>query len=84
VDDAGNDFEVSPDPLLPQLQEKLVGIRLGEEFSVHQKLQDILSDGRIFGSNLYEAGIGTKIEKYFQEMTVEKGAVAATLKKYLS
>ncbi|MFA6849680.1 MAG: mannitol dehydrogenase family protein [Selenomonadaceae bacterium] len=84
VDDEGNDFAVSPDPLLPQLQEKLMGIRLGEEFSVHQKLQAILSDSRIFGSNLYEAGIGTKIEKYFQEMTVEKGAVAATLKKYLS
>ena len=37
----------------------------------------------IFGINLYEAGIGDKIEEMFVEEIAGKGAVRNTLKKYL-
>jgi fructuronate reductase len=35
------------------------------------------------GSDLYEVGLGEKIEGYFKEMIAEEGAVRATLNKYL-
>ena len=37
----------------------------------------------IFGSDLYEAGIGDLIEDLFKEELAGPGAVRATLKKYL-
>ena len=37
----------------------------------------------IFGINLYEAGIGDKIEEMFVEEIAGKGAVRNTIKKYL-
>ena len=42
-----------------------------------------LINANIFGINLYEAGIGDKIEELFVEEIAGKGAVRATLKKYL-
>ncbi len=65
VDDKGNTFEVSPDPLLDKLQAFLSGVELGESFNTHEKLKDILSDADIFGIDLYKAGIGNKIVTYF-------------------
>jgi fructuronate reductase len=35
------------------------------------------------GSDLYQLGLGEKIEGYFKEMIAKKGAVRATLNKYL-
>ena len=83
IDDKGNTFEVSPDPLLSKLQESIQDISLGSEFNAHEKLETILSDSSIFGVNLYDAGIGEKIEAYFKELSSGIGAVEATLRKYL-
>lgn len=83
VDDEGNTFVPSPDPNLAQLQQSLQGIRLGEELPDQNMLRPILSNDKIFGVNLYEVGLGEKIEGMFKEMISEKGAVRAILKKYL-
>ena len=83
IDDKGNTFEISPDPLLSQLKDKLGKISLGENINVHERLVNILNDKSIFGLNLYEAGIGEKIETYFAEMITGINAVENTLKKYL-
>lgn len=83
IDDKGVDFEISPDPLLPQLQNRLGKISLGENINVHERLMNILNDKNIFSVNLYEAGIGEKIEAYFSEMITGPNAVENTLKKYL-
>jgi fructuronate reductase len=45
-------------------------------------LEPIFSNSRIFGVNLYEAGLGEKVESYFAELVAGPGAVAATLEKY--
>ena len=50
---------------------------------VHEKIAPILANEKIFGVNLYEAGLGELTEQYFVEMLAGKGAVEATLAKYV-
>ena len=80
VDDNGEKFEISPDPMLTMLKENFKGIELGQKGQFHTQLKPILSNENIFGVNLYEAGLGELIETYFEEMIDAKGAVRATLK----
>ncbi|MDO4469993.1 MAG: mannitol dehydrogenase family protein [Bacillota bacterium] len=84
IDDEGNPFELSPDPMLPKLTQSLKGIEIGNSLSYTGQLKAILSDTSIFGINLYEAGIGEKIEEMFLEEIAEFGGVRSTLKKYLN
>ncbi len=82
VDDEGNAMECSPDPLLESLQEKMAGFTLGGEID-EDKLAPILSDDVLFGVNLYDCGLATKVIGYFKELMAGPGAVRATLKKYV-
>jgi fructuronate reductase len=84
VDDEGKPFAVSPDPLYAALAPALSGIALGQKGPFRSALEPILSDKRIFAVNLYEAGLGERVEKYFEELVAGPGAVAAVLKKYTS
>ena len=43
----------------------------------------LLSDADIFGVNLYDVGLGEKVEGYLRDMLAGNGAVRATLQKYL-
>ncbi len=83
VDDAGAAFERSSDPMLPELSAQLAGIALGKPGTVGDKLKPILSNENIFGTDLYQAGIGARIEALFLEEIAGPGAVRAVLKKYL-
>ncbi len=80
VDDNGNVFTPSSDPLLEELQSLLAGTKLGDS-SV--KLEKILSKSDIFGLDLTTVELGQRIEIYFNEMINGVGAVRSTLKKYL-
>ena len=51
--------------------------------SVRDNLKPLLSNSNIFGTNLYKAGIGKKIEEIFKEEISDIGAVRETLKKYI-
>ncbi|WP_027643153.1 mannitol dehydrogenase family protein [Enterocloster clostridioformis] len=84
VDDEGNTFTVSPDPMYEGLAEKLQGVKVGEPCNVHEVLQPILSDAKIFGVDLYEAGLGEYVESIFAELIAGKGAVRAALQKHLA
>jgi fructuronate reductase len=84
VDDNGRPFTVSPDPLYPSLSSGLAGIKLGSKGPFHAELEPILSNSGIFGVNLYEAGLGEKVESLFAELTAGTGAVAKTLAKYVN
>lgn len=83
VDDEGKPFELSPDPLLKDLQAALEGITLGNPASAKGKLKSILANKDIFGSDLYEVGLGKKIEGYFDELIAGPHAVRNTLVKYV-
>lgn len=82
IDDEGNSFELSPDPMLSSLIPIIADIKLGKVCDVHEVLTKILSNKSIFGVDLYEVGLGEKIEVYFKELTHGKGAIRLTLKKY--
>ena len=84
IDDSGNKFDLSPDPQMEQLVKHVEGIELGYEGDVRSHLEPILSDKKLMGMNLYEAGLGERVEGYFRELIGGRGAVRATLKKYLN
>ena len=83
VDDQGKPFELSPDPMIPELQSQMAGITFGQPDSLKDQLKPILSNKNIFGVDLYEAGIGEVIEGMVREEISGPGAVRETLKKYL-
>jgi fructuronate reductase len=84
TDDTGAPLTLSPDPLIPELQTFLKDVKLGQPDSGDGKLKEILSNKKIFGTNLYTTGLGEKIEGYFKEMLAGRGAVRKTLQKYLA
>ena len=84
VDDNGEKFELSADPMAAELTAALEGIQVGKPESYNGQLKGILSNENIFGIDLYKAGLGEKIEQMFLEEIAGPGAVRATLKKYLA
>lgn len=84
VDDKGEAFELSPDPMIPELKKTLEGVEAGKPDSYNGQLKSILSNANIFGIDLYEAGIGERIEEMFKEELAGPGAVRAALEKYLA
>jgi fructuronate reductase len=85
VDDNGAPFDPSPDPLLDELQAQLSPLSLGcaDAASVHAAAEPILSNREIFVVDLYEAGLGAKVEQMLLEELSGPGAVAATIKHYV-
>ena len=83
VNDEGETFELSPDPLLDTVCPYVAGFQLGEKADVEAALKPILSNDTIFGVNLYEVGMAEMVCNYFEEMIAGRGAVRETLKKYV-
>lgn len=85
VDDKGAAFTPSPDPELESLQAQLAGIELGcsDAGAIHTAVKPILSNKDIFVVNLYEVGLGTKVESMLASELAGPGAVRATIKKYI-
>lgn len=83
VDDQGNQYELSPDPLNEELQKQLSTVIVGKPESLTDQARPILSNRNIFGVDLYEAGLGSKIESLFRELLEGTGAVRKTAEKYL-
>ncbi|MFL6556029.1 MAG: mannitol dehydrogenase family protein, partial [Bacillus sp. (in: firmicutes)] len=79
IDDEGKPFTLSPDPQLETLKAALEGVALGDRTS---NINLILSNEAIFGVNLYEIGLGEKIESMFYDMLAGTGAVRRTLEMY--
>ena len=85
VDDAGNAFACSPDPMLETLQAQLAGVKLGDSDSASDALlAPVLSSEKIFGVDLIKVGLAPKISAMLRELLAGRGAVRATLKKYLN
>lgn len=79
-DDNGNVFTPSPDPMLGEMQTALADIEVGKSNFDRNILKPILSNKNLFGVDLYEAGIGEKVESKFVSMLQGKGAVRLALK----
>ena len=83
VDDEGRDYELAPDPMNEELQEQLGDIVVGKPETLKDQLKPVLSNEHLFFTDLYKAGVGEKVEEMFREMIAGKGAVKATLHKYI-
>ena len=78
LNDRGEPMPLSPDPLLPELRRYVGGIELGGDLP-EGALVPLLRSERLFGSDLYELGLASKIEGYFKNMIQGPGAVRRTL-----
>lgn len=83
IDDFGNKMELSSDPMLEQLKEVMAGIQIGKPESYQDNLKTLLCNKTLFAVDLYQVGLGDKIEAYFIELISKPGAVRETLTKYL-
>ncbi len=83
VDDAGNAFTLSPDPLLDTVCPYVKGLALQPDQDVEAHVEEVLKMKQIFGVDLYEAGLAEKVCGYLQELTAGVGAVRSTLQKYV-
>ena len=83
VNDEGEAFELSPDPLLDTVRPYVTDFKLGEKADVESALKPVLENAKIFGVNLYEVGMARQVCEYFAELIAGKGAIRATLKKYV-
>ena len=83
VDDNGNAFELSADPMLPEVCPVVADVKLGEACDVKATLKDILGNKKIWGVDLHEVGMADLVCQYFEEMIAGPGAVAKTLEKYV-
>ena len=68
IDDKGDPFELSPDPMLTQLRAQL------------DDIPAILSNEEVFGVNLYTVGLGERVEDLIAAMSKGIGTVRLTLK----
>jgi len=76
-DDQGQAFQLSSDPLLERLQKQLEKVVFGQKGG--KKLKGILANDKIFGLDLYDIGLGLKIESMFDSLNSGPGAVRKTL-----
>ena len=83
IQDDGTPFEPSPDPMLAELQAIVAPLVIGKADQDYSCLRTLYTRKDVFGLDLYEAGLGEKIEGMVKELYAGVGAVRATLHKYV-
>ena len=83
IDDNGNAFEPSPDPLLAELQQIVAGLEVKEGEQDFSCLKKLYSRTDVFGVDVYAMGLGEQIEGMVRELYAGPGAVRKTLHKYV-
>ena len=78
-DDTGADMAVSPDPLLGELQKALEGVTVGDPDGAEGRLDALLTDARLFGVSLKDAGLDKKVTDFFRSMLAGPGSVRAAI-----
>nr|MCR5287919.1 mannitol dehydrogenase family protein [Saccharofermentans sp.] len=83
VDDSGNAFELSSDPLADFFRNELKaqGITYGMTESVSGRLSGILANETVFGTDINKTGLTPVIEGYLDALLSGPGAVRNTLHK---
>ena len=75
---------LSPDPLLAELSAIVAPLEVKEGPQDFSCLKALYTRKDVFGVDLYEAGLGEKIEAMVAELYAGPGAVRKTLHKYVS
>lgn len=84
IDDSGNAFTPSADPMLAELQEIVKDLEVKEGEQDFSCLKKLFCRAEIFGADLYEAGLGEKVEGMVKELYAGPGAVRKALHKYVT
>lgn len=84
IDDSGKTFELSPDPLLADACKYVKEIKIGNNTNVEKQIKPLLLRKDIFGVDLYESGLSSKVLEYFNLMISENGAVRKTIQKVIA
>jgi len=79
VDDKGEKFDPSPDPLLETLMPELAKIKLGDVSNVEEVITPILKREDIFGLDLTKTVLGQVVIDDFKKLIAGPGAVAKAL-----
>ena len=84
IDDYGIKYTLAPDPMNEEFTKIYSSIEFGNPDSIKDKMRPVLSNKKVFFCDLYECGIGEKIERMLREMNSGIGSVERTLKKYMA
>ncbi|MCR4791328.1 MAG: mannitol dehydrogenase family protein [Lachnospiraceae bacterium] len=87
INDKGDAFECSPDPMLAGIQDKLQSLEFGSTLDaekVREVLLPILKDETVFATDLEKAGLSDKVIDYFIKLMSGAGSVRKTLHDALS
>ena len=84
VDDNGESFQPSPDPLLESSQKVVESIKLGDQGPFDEILKPLMENEAIFGFNLYTSPLQDKVLEAFASLVKGKGAVRETLHRYVT
>ena len=82
VDDQGRPFELSSDPLLPDVRPFVADIRLGDvpsQDALENRLRPLLSNASIFGVDLFKAQLAQQVCRDFAGLISGPGAVRKAL-----
>ena len=83
VDDMGNAFTPSSDPLLEEASAYVADYKLDNTPKDLSRLDPLLSNEKIFGVDLTAISMAETVKGYFAELSAGVGAVRATLEKYV-
>ena len=83
VDDKGNAFTPSSDPLLETATAYVADYKLDDTPKDLSRLDPLLSNEKIFGVDLTAIHMADLVKSYFAELSSGVGAVQATLEKYV-
>lgn len=86
IDDCGKAFTISSDPLQDSLKPYYEQLTLGEHTpeELHDILEPVLKDAKIFGVDLTEIGMDRKVTAWLADMLKGPGAVRAALQKAIA
>jgi len=78
IDDKGEGFTLSSDPLLDAVTPIVSDIRLGDTVN-KDKLLPLMTNASVFGVDLEKAGLADQVCAYFNQLIAAPGAVRKTL-----
>jgi len=79
IDDNGNEFTLSPDPMLEELQPIVSQLKLGNTDNLKEIVKPILENEKIFGYNLYTSQLFDATFENLKKMLSGTGKVRETL-----
>ncbi|MDR0381945.1 MAG: mannitol dehydrogenase family protein [Oscillospiraceae bacterium] len=84
TDDKLCPMTLSSDPLLDVLRPALEGVVAGRPESYRGQLRPMLSNPALFGADLFQVGLGDRVEAFFSRMLDGPGAVRRVLHETVS